>query len=98
MGSFGTDRFKLRNETGKPLMFVLSRRAAPEDRVKAVTCGGRRMEFSRTPESVNAQLPLSAGDSAEIRIEHGETDTPTLSSRKNPVYQAKVYVRRSLSE
>ncbi len=96
--SFFTDRFVVHNETVAPRQYLLVRKIKPEDEIKAITVNGCQLDTLQEPECVKAQLALEPGQEAEIRIEHDQLEPLAAPARQHRLYQAKVFLRRSLSE
>ena len=94
---FFTDRFELRNETSQPQQYVLIRHGLPESGT-VVSGDGRRLDVRDEGDGVKARLLLGAGEVAEIKIKDGQPKAVSPPYTPCLMYQAGVFMRRSLSE
>jgi len=95
---FFTDRFTLRNDDEQPHDYLVSRSVPADEVVKELTCNGRRSEFSKKADAVKTRVRLSAGQTVTFRMESKQEKTKVAARRPNRVYQAKVFLRRNLSD
>jgi hypothetical protein len=95
---FFTNRFHLRNESGQPQDCILVRRTVPEEVVRAVIVNGSQVDICHETDSVTAELTLNPGQVAEVGVEHDDVEPTTVPGSQNRIYEAKVFLRRSLSE
>jgi hypothetical protein len=95
---FFTDRFFLRNVSAEPQHYISVRRVAPQQEVRAVTINGLQVDVKQETDSVKTPFSLEPGESAEIKIEYNQAAPLPTRRMQNRVHQAKVFVRRSLTE
>jgi hypothetical protein len=95
---FFTDRFRIRNDAERPQRYVLSRRAFPTDQSTGVTIDGRNLDYFMEEDCLRTELTLGAGKAVDVRVQHGCHEPTNGPARQDPMYTAKVFIRRSLSE
>jgi hypothetical protein len=94
---FFTDRFSIRNDSKASQRYVLLRPLRPEASVKSALVNGRRTKLHRDMSELRIELSLAAGEEANVSLEFTQDAAPTR--RRQPrIHQAKVFLRRSLSE
>jgi hypothetical protein len=95
---FYTNRFFLRNDAEYPRKYVLQRRTVGSEPRPALIVDGRAAEISHEPDRLTFELLLNPGQSARINLAFGGPEPRVLPARRDRWYEAKVFVRRSLSE
>ncbi|MGP8052756.1 MAG: hypothetical protein ACLQAH_02940 [Limisphaerales bacterium] len=95
---FFTNRFLLRNETDQPKNYFLTRARLCNEGIPEVFINGRPADACCEVDSLNLQWSLNPGQSAEIKIACGQSEPGFVSRRRDPLHQAKVFIRRNLSE
>lgn len=95
---FYTDRFVLQNGTGRRQDYILSRRSLPDERPEACAVDNCPADFLREADCVCLETSLEPGASAEVRRSFAPPAAPAVRPARDPLYEAKVFIRRSLSE
>jgi hypothetical protein len=95
---FYTDSFVLQNNSRQPQRYLLIRRgvcsAAPPD----VTIDGIKVQTDRDSGELRFATELNAGQSVMIKVQCPNQPRSVSRSRRRPVRQAAVFLRRHLSE
>ena len=95
---FFTNRFSLRNETDQRQNYCLLRHTIPDEGEASITVSGRQVDTFQDADGLKFQLSLNPGQAAEVCIALGRSEPRNPSRRLDRVYQAKVFLRRNLSE
>lgn len=94
---FFTDRFTIRNSSDSPQRYILIRPLQPGAELKSVAVNKRKVKAQRDGSEIRIELSLGAGEEATVRIEF-EGEAAPVKRRQRRFDQAKVFLRRSLSE
>lgn len=95
---FYTSRFHLKNDGKQARRYVLLRRQTGEGPSPSVTVNGRVWSYRLQDGNLEIRLSLEAEQAAEIKIICAEPDVTSPLCRQMPIYEAKVWIRRMLSE
>jgi len=96
---FYTNRFRLTNNSTRSEAYVLFRRWTSEGPLPGVTLNGRDWIRERSNGRLTIRLSLNPGHAAEIRIfSERPANSATVSWKPTSMHNAKVLVRRVLSE
>jgi hypothetical protein len=95
---FFTNRFSFRNDSNEPRNFKLTRCTTGEEAKAEIAVNGRPAPGQRGGDGLQFEVALAPGQSAEIEVALGEPAPRALPGKRDAMYQAKVFLRRSLSE
>jgi hypothetical protein len=95
---FFTSRFYFRNQTAQRQRYVLVGAAHSLAEVKSALINGEPVNAVHGSEGVRMCVSLDPGQTADVRIETQRNRIRAVAPRQNKVYEAKVFVRRSLCE
>lgn len=95
---FYTSRFTLTNHEAATHKYSLVRQHAVDQPAPSVTIDGRAWGAQREDGHVRVRLSLDPGQTADIRVSCGEADATGPRRRSSPLHNAKVLIRRHLSE
>ena len=94
---FFTDRFVFENTGAERQRFIFLREAMPGTRAAGVTVNGQAVAYDENSD-VTFALSLDPAQRAEIQIAHKTREVNSAAVSRSAVYEAKVAVRRVLSE
>jgi len=97
---FVTDRFHLQNETETARRYRLIRRGLLEGQPVSFRVNGQSVEMVRREREDQASTVVSvaAGAQVEVEVNRGTPEPSPLPVGESPLYRAKVFLRRRLSE
>lgn len=96
---FYTNRFQVTNHDTRPKTYVLFRQWARGGNLPGVTVNRQPWTPVRNGASITISLSLDPAQTADVRIvAERATDTTTVSWKPTPTHNARVLVRRILSE
>jgi hypothetical protein len=94
---FFTDRFSFRNDSARRQDFVLVRSLKSGSEPRAVWINGVEAPMQKVGSEIRVECSLDAGREATVTVEF-KREAKLTASQPDRIYQAKVFVRRSLSE
>jgi hypothetical protein len=95
---FYTSRFWLKNDGTETRSYVLLRRQSADIPASSVTINGRGQDYEQENGNLRIRLSLDAGQSAEIKVLPGGSDSADFPRPQTTFHKARVRVRRMLSE
>jgi hypothetical protein len=95
---FLSDRFCLRNRTGKFQEYLLLRPTKPEEKINALNANGQALKTCTTPSCIKASISLPPRAQVEIRVDRGAPEPVGVCGKGAPLYRTKVFFRRRLTE
>ncbi len=95
---FYTGRFSLTNTQLQTQRFVLFPPRTADEKLLSIAIDGREWEREQDNGQLKIPLSLGAGQTAEIKISPEESEFAGVSWRGTHTHQAKVRIRRFLSE
>jgi hypothetical protein len=95
---FYASRFWLKNDGTETRSYVLLHRQSADLPTPSVTINGRGQSYERENGNLKIRLSLDAGQTAEIRLSLGGSDSAAIPCSQTTFHKARVRVRRMLSE
>lgn len=95
---FYTDRFQLQNNSRQPQRFLLIRRGMPPAALPNVAIDGSKVQSEFDAGELRFTTELRPGQSVAIQVQCPNKCQSVPQSRRKPVRQAAVFLRRHLSE
>jgi len=94
---FYTDRFRLTNAESRTRNYLLSRQHALDGPLPVVTIDGQRSACEHEGRELKIRLSLDPGQAVDIRVLR-DGPIARASRTETPIHEARVWIRRLLSE
>jgi len=95
---FYTSRFSLTNRETTTHDYCLMRQQTADEPAPSVTIDGRPWHAQQADDRLRVRLTLHPGQTAEIRVSSDDAGSTAPRWRDSPLHNAKVLIRRHLSE